>query len=608
MQQQPDMAQFEAEFNQQAEAGHVHSAACEHHHVDAFIDRPEDHIHEPTESHGQNHEHAEAHHDHSEHGGHVHGPGCGHVGHEQAHEHIDCHIHSEGCGHLHHGEAKERVDHGHDYSKHHQETEHEHAEGHVDKPHVHDANCGHLHHHEAEAHVDHTEKPKHEAHDHDHSSKHVHHPGCGHVGFEHADHTVRHEHERHHVPETVKQEELAAPHATPVAETARHKADLYVGAVQEQVARSIETEQHIIQTVESEPIVRPEVVEANVREEQQRQIIKTMEALTRDSTDAVEQIIERSPDEGVVTQNEAITPFSVESGGEAALVPAEIVAEADPVLETGIVEQLDEAPELYEVMALSEKPAEIAEAYSELMQGVEAILTPELAAKDVVELEITTPDLAGVEAGETPNFTTDGLLADVDAIQETPELEATAAAAAEQMQPVMQEALTDELKPEQPVSENEPEIAKEAPEFAAIEEQFKMLAETASDQKPEVLSELHKSIANLYAALHDGTGEINTEKMSQEFLRLLTLLGFERPGETLQMYVQRYSISVMDTMLARLFELLCQSLSMETVTPTLPLFTALPPDPQGTQTIGKTVLALLTKLHRVQRQELALVA
>jgi hypothetical protein len=172
----------------------------------------------------------------------------------------------------------------------------------------------------------------------------------------------------------------------------------------------------------------------------------------------------------------------------------------------------------------------------------------------------------------------------------------------------MQEALTDELKPEQPVSENRSGIIKEVPEFAAIEAQFKVLVETAGDRKPEALSELHESIANLYAALHDGTGEINTEKMFQEFLRLLTLLGFERPDETLQMYMQHYGISMMDDMLVRLFELLRQSRPMETVTPTMPLFTALQPDPQGTQTIGKTVLALLTKLHGVQRQELALVA
>jgi hypothetical protein len=449
-QQQVDMAQFEAEFNQQAEVGHVHTTACEHHHADAFIDHPEDHLHEPAGVHAEPHrheshheerehdnhqQHTEAHHDHNEHDKHVHGPGCGHIEHGQAHEHIDHHVHSESCGHLHHGEAKEHVDHGYkaNHSKHHHETDHgyvhhpgcghvgyEHVESHVDKPHVHDANCGHLHRHEAEAHVDRAEKPKHEAHDHDHShsSEHVHHPGCGHVGFEHAhehaDRTEHHDHEHHHIPETVKQEGLVAEHATHATEAARQQADLHIEAAQERVDQAIEAEQRIIQTVEPEPTVRPEVVEANVHEEQQRQIIEAMEALIRDGTDQAEQTIERSPDQGVVTQNEAVTPFSIESDSEPAPAPTETLAETDPVPETSIVEQPDDVPELYEVTAASEKPAESAEAHSELTQEVETIATPELAATDVVELEIATPGSAEAEAVETSTFTTDGLLAEVD--------------------------------------------------------------------------------------------------------------------------------------------------------------------------------------------------
>jgi len=396
------------------------------------------------------------------------------------------------------------------------------------------------------------------------------------------------------------------------AETVRQQADLHAEAVQEQIARAAETERRLASDViEPEPVVRAEVVEAAVLEEQhQHQAIEMVEAAASVATDPIERVIVQVPDEAAAAaaRQELVQPLAAEESDEATLAPVEVATVAGTELEVDTTELLDDIQETHEVSAVDEELVELVETYSEPTLGTEMIVAaPELVAADTVEAKPAMPDLAEVEDVEAPNFIADGLVVETDSIEGAPEVEPSIAINLEQELPATREAATIKTS-EQTLSKTETEITKEIPGFAAIEEQFKALEEVAGDRKPEVLSELHKSIANLHAVLHDSTGEINTEKMFQEFLRLLTLLGFERPGETLQMYMQRYGISMMDDMLARLFELLRQSRSMEAITPTMPSFTALPSDPQGTQTIGRAVLALLTKLHGVQRQELALAA
>jgi hypothetical protein len=493
MQQQPDMAEFEAEFAQQAETmhpGHGPECECDHHHADAHIDHPEDHLHKPAEvhaaphvheSHHEPHDHdshrerAEVHQDHNEHESHVHGPGCGHVEHERAHEYIDHHVHDERCGHLHHGEAKE----------------------HVDKPHIHDANCGHLHRHEAEAHVDHAQKLQREA----------------------------------------------AQAQPPGHDT-----------------EAVHAHQH-----ENEAI-------------RQQQVVEVAEPLVSDVTRVAERPL---------TENEVRATES----SEAVPAPTERDPVANPIQETGIAERLDDVSELYEMPIVSEEQKQRTEPHSELTLDTETIAAnTELIVADMAESETTTSYLAEVEAVdvvEAPAIVADELFTAVDIIRETPEAETITVSPAEQVLPALQEAVTAEMpKPEWPAAE------KKIPDFATIEEQFRVLEETIGSRRPEVLNELHKSIANLYAALHDGAGEADTVKVSQELLKLFTLLGFEQPDETLQVYLRAYGTSVMSDMLIRLFELLWRSRSVG-VASAVPSFSLLSLDSNGIRSIGKAVLVLL---------------
>jgi len=609
--------------------GHNHPEAREHR-QDNRVDRAKVPQPESGHDHATHRKHAEMHNDHKEHGDHPPGCRCG----DHDYKEVGQHNHIEGIeGHKHNldgtccgkpsGEAKADIDPHTSHHKAHTEADPEHAgakhgghenhrhgaeehsgnghcasctpteaKQHIETGDCASGNCGHEHHsnvgpiRDQERQHDYSRIPREqmpESHDH---KAHAH---------EHADRDT-HQLPDLYVTEVPNPEEMARHAANEQeavhAETVQQQAELHAEAVQEQIAQVVEAEQRLASDI--------------VEEQHKHQDIEMIEATASNAIDPREQV----PDEAVAAagpQEVVLTP-TVEKSDEVTLASVE-VAVAGTELEADTTERLDDIQETHDVSAVNEEPAELVEAYSGPTLDTEIIVAtkPELVTADTVGAELAMLELDKIETVEAPIFIADGLVAESYTIQEVPEVEASIAFNVERELSATQGATIIRTS-ERTLSKTRLEIAKEIPGFAAIEEQFKSLQEVAGDRQPEVLNELHKSIANLYAALHEGTGEVNTEKISQEFLRLLALLGFERPSETLQMYMQRYGINMMDDMLARLFELLRQSRSMEAAAPIIPRLTTSPPDPQGTHTIGKTVLALLTKLHGVQRQELALAA
>lgn len=547
--QQPNMAAFAAEFQPPA-SGHIHTVDCGHHHAEeVHIDHPEDHGAITTDGHEGEHGHHE----------HVHGKGCGHVGHENASEHIDVpHEHSEHCGHLHHGDAKAHVDKPHEeHTAHHNEAGHKHehhagcghvgyekAEASIDKAHVHDEHCGHVHHTKAENHVDHDQKQTHETHS---NTDHEHHAGYGHVGYEQADAHVDHDHEytkahshSHEAAVHLHQEAEQIPTAPTQHAEEVHRQQLV--EVQEQVARTRVEEDARVDS-EAEIAFVPEmakVVEAIPSLEKQFE-----HAERRETEDAASDLID------TVTEK-IIEPEESKPVAETAMLETESISDMPKV------DVQPEDLELGEVMAIEESITQPLRSAQEDEPASEDLFTESTISSEAVPVVID--EVAITEVFESLDIEPAVL----------PVLPADISNEASTAQPdvVIESTSTSQIGDAEPVHAMNGPLMEVA---TVIAERYEDIEAQLSSTAPQQMQEIQRTLTNIRTALRLSQEQrIMPENVQRQLTQLLQLLGFEDPSRALAAYIHQYGIDFLDTLMARMFELLNQGRYFESLHTLLP--------------------------------------
>jgi hypothetical protein len=483
------------------------------------------------------------------------------VGHEATHAH-ERHVHGAGCGHI----------------------EHEQAPEHIDRHHVHDANCGHLPHAEAKMHVDHHDSPREvHAHEHSHSAEHVHGPGCGHVKFEHA-------HEQADRVQTHEHELAPDIHAAKEGVVADHP---FVRA--EAVPPQRETEATRLMDIVQERSMHEQVERHSPTEVEAPRAAKRATPVPVETRKIIKQRVEVAELPNISAPEISASEEANERRAEA--LPTNDLDEAQADIEDNAISLNDTELDAVSNNLTTESGAEEVDVLNTAVD--ENSVTQEIVVDLVNEVSL---DEAVYDTGvdETPEFESAAVSDEVaDVVEqllvptsvELVEPEFTQVIEVEDHQTVAQEVVPTEMK----VREVLPaESLAEALE--GIEKQFTEFEKTTVDARQGALDELHRSITNVRASLHENSGEVNLAKVSQDFLRLLTLLSFEKPLETLRMYLERYGIGVLDDLLSRLFELLRQARSKEFLAAVKSLFiTDTSDDTTDMHWIGKAVLALLAK-------------
>jgi hypothetical protein len=520
-------------------ASHAEINACEsgncghkeHHHVDE-VDRHhvEDKHITGKESH-DHHEHKKGHEDDCH---------CATCTPEAAKNKIDRGNCAEGnCGHEHHHHAKEKVDDAH-------VAKHDHAHG----AHKNEAAQTQAHKHEDHAAVS---REVHYSSHHDTEADSIKYSTINEQADQHdvgrrrqqiADHSFE-----HHASESPEAEETVTRHfvidnesaqALHEAETVRHTADVQPPVEQEQKEASTQAEQETPRTLEPEQALRLEVHEVMAQEQASETVDLTY--VTADESSFADNATEQKEGPSTVhdftdTQSELLPFAPLESNDENnTTMPDEAGMNDNVDLSAKII------PELYEAAATH-------------------------AAADAIE---HLPASVLIDAGEQ------------EIVQRT------------------EIGVDQQLAPPVIVLPKVPSEALSSPDellsvFEAIEEQFKTFEESPgnSNSRREALDDVRKTVTVLRASLHKNSGEANNTAVSQELLHLLSLLGFEKPEETLNMYIQRYGFNALSDLLTHLFELLHRSQAIETFALTkLPIFT--PASDKHTLGIGKIIMRLLS--------------